>query len=122
MAMDGDDARASSPPPLDDPDHLSAPPSAAAASAPATATALDLTNEHLPTLDGVELPETLEVRRSFQGGRRGGFVFLSSFFFSFRGAQHAFSLSLFPFLSQTVDLTANRLKELDDRLLALPSE
>lgn len=45
-------------------------------------TDLDLTNAHLPSLDGVELPATLT----------------------------------------DVDLTANRLKELDARVLALPSE
>ena len=56
MAMDDRDARASSPPPPLDPDHL------APSATPSATTALDLTNEHLPTLEGVELPETLEVR------------------------------------------------------------
>ena len=57
MVVD-DDARGSPPPATTlDPDHLAAPSATATPMA-----ALDLTNEHLPTLDGIELLETLEVR------------------------------------------------------------
>lgn len=46
-----------------------------------TTTALDLTNEHLPTLDGVDLPEMLEVSwRESNGGEESRV--LISFFYS----------------------------------------
>ena len=125
MAADGVAPPASSPPTLN-PDLL-APPSAATTS---TTTALDLTNEHLPTLDGVELPETLEVRSQKRGRREEQASDFRSLFLPTTPRLNlvSLSLSLSLFLSfslllppQTVDLTANRLKELDDRLLALPS-
>ena len=102
MAMD-DEARASSPPTATlDHDHP-APPSATSA----TTTALDLTNEHLPTLDGVELPETLEVRRSFQGEEQEVSVSVS-FVFSSRGAHHGFFLSLLFSRSSSLFLSSLR--------------
>ena len=61
MASDGDAPASSSPPPAPTPPTLN-PDLAPSAATASSATALDLTNEHLPTLDGVELPETLEVR------------------------------------------------------------